>query len=345
MYGKIFESIYYGSLHGDWQTMVVFQQLIVLADRDGVVDRTPAAISAVTGIPQEIIEAGIQKLEQPDPMSRTPGDNGRRLRLLDSHRTWGWEIVNHAYYRDLSSAEDRRAKDREKKRKQRENARSQQSVPMLSPPCPHLSPMSPHTEEDADAHTEAKADADFNKKDSASAESLITGKPVSEGVGVQDFFDRWNRFADKTPKLTVCRKLTDKRRSKIRSRLNETGWFEDFKEAVCALPLGGDGWQPGLDWLIRNEHNIYLIMEGAFDFRNRDDPAAQKLAAQRRKAAFNQREAEEKCRTEQMKQELDGRQKAIANISPAPNGNAEEIAAVSLLFGTDEDSFASGVEN
>ena len=200
-----------------------------------------------------------------------------------------------------------------------------------------------HTDTDTDTDTDTKAD--FNKKDSASAESLITGKPVSEGVGIQDFFDRWNRFADKTPKLTGCRKLTDKRRAKIRSRLNDAGWFEDFKEAVCALPLGGDGWQPGLDWLIRNEHNIYLIMEGAFDFRNRDDPAAQKLAAQRRKSAFNQREAEERCRTEQLKQELDGRQKAIANISPAQNGNAEELAAVSLLFGTDEGSFVSGVED
>jgi hypothetical protein len=45
MYGKIFESIYDGSLYGDWKAIAVLQQLIVLADEHGVVDMTPQAIS------------------------------------------------------------------------------------------------------------------------------------------------------------------------------------------------------------------------------------------------------------------------------------------------------------
>ena len=151
MYGKIFESIYHGSLHGDWETMVVFQQLIVLADQDGRVDMTAAAIASVTSMPVRMIEAGIIKLMEPDPMSRTQRDNGRRLRFLDDHREWGWQIVNHEYYRNLTSVEDRRRKEREKKRAQREKEKAKRLASLGVPTCP---PMSPHTDTDTDTDTE-----------------------------------------------------------------------------------------------------------------------------------------------------------------------------------------------
>ena len=48
MYGKIFEQIYDSSVCEDWQAMITFQQLIVLADADGVVDMTAKSISRRT---------------------------------------------------------------------------------------------------------------------------------------------------------------------------------------------------------------------------------------------------------------------------------------------------------
>lgn len=119
MYGKIFEQMYDSSIAEDWQVMVVFQQLIVLADPEGVVDRTPSAISRRTNIPQDIIERAIDSLSQPDPSSRSDDEGGRRVVLLDEHRNWGWRIVNHKYYRDLASAAEKRAADRDRKRDQR----------------------------------------------------------------------------------------------------------------------------------------------------------------------------------------------------------------------------------
>ena len=38
MYGKIFHSIYDGTLAEDWRAPITFQQLIVLCDADGIVD-------------------------------------------------------------------------------------------------------------------------------------------------------------------------------------------------------------------------------------------------------------------------------------------------------------------
>lgn len=124
MFGKIFESIYDGSLHGDWKSMVVFQQLIVLSDCDGVVDVTPRALAARTGIPLEIIKHGLQALEQPDTESRSSEMEGRRIVKLDDHRSWGWRIVNHSQYRDTVSKSDARTKAAERKRRQRERERN-----------------------------------------------------------------------------------------------------------------------------------------------------------------------------------------------------------------------------
>jgi hypothetical protein len=120
MYGKLFASMYEGTLYGNWQALVTFQQMIVLCDRDGVVDMTPQAIAARTSIPLKIIQAGIALLEQPDPYSRTPDNEGRRIELLDTHRPWGWRITNYVKYRNLVDAETVREQNRERQRKKRE---------------------------------------------------------------------------------------------------------------------------------------------------------------------------------------------------------------------------------
>lgn len=115
MYGKIFESMYDGSLAtvGPWQALVTFQQMIVLADRWGVVDMTAESLSRRTTIPLDIITPGIAALEQPDSHSRDPGLDGRRIVRLRENTAWGWRIVNHAKYRALRTAEERRAYQRE----------------------------------------------------------------------------------------------------------------------------------------------------------------------------------------------------------------------------------------
>lgn len=124
MYGKIFDSIYDGTLAEDWRALITFQQMIVLCDADGVIDMTAHAISRRTGIPIEHIEAGIKVLENPDPYSRTPGDDGRRIMRIDAHRPWGWYIVNHNKYKNLQDSDTVRAQTRERVRKHRESQKT-----------------------------------------------------------------------------------------------------------------------------------------------------------------------------------------------------------------------------
>lgn len=108
MYGKIFESMYDGSMYGRWEAIVTLQQMIVLAEKDGTLDMTPEALSARTSIPLAIIQAGLSELEQPDGKSRTPTADGRRIVRLNAQREWGWRIVNYRKYRAIRTAEERR---------------------------------------------------------------------------------------------------------------------------------------------------------------------------------------------------------------------------------------------
>lgn len=121
MYGKIFSTIYDGTLYGHWQALVTFQQMIVLCDADGTIDMTPQALAARTGIPLDVIAEGIKFLERPDPDSRSPDAEGCRIERLDSHRTWGWHLVNHTKYKFMADAETIRAQNRERQRIHREN--------------------------------------------------------------------------------------------------------------------------------------------------------------------------------------------------------------------------------
>ena len=114
IYGKVFDTIYDGTLYGHWEAIVTLQQMIVLSSADGVVDMTPQTISARTSIPIDIITKGVKVLSEPDQFSRTPGNEGRRIVLLDDHRPWGWRLVNHGKYRALRDMAAKRAADRDR---------------------------------------------------------------------------------------------------------------------------------------------------------------------------------------------------------------------------------------
>ena len=110
MYGKLFSQMYDGTLatKGPWEALVTFQQLIILADKRGIVDMTVEAIARRTTIPLQFIQKGIAALLEPDPESRSPDEEGRRITRLSDSREWGWQIVNYDHYRKIRSAEERR---------------------------------------------------------------------------------------------------------------------------------------------------------------------------------------------------------------------------------------------
>lgn len=203
-FGKLFNSMYDGSLatHGSWQAVVTMQQFIGLADADGVVDMTAEAISRRTTIPLEIIQLGIPILEAPDPYSRSPLEDGRRIVLLDPLRPWGWRMVNHEYYRNLRTKADKADLNRKNylERKRRAEATAAQSDRSQTA----------NSENSYSAHTEAEAEAEADtplagaREESPDVENSAprvenSGSVVltdREAADVRDIARRWTLAAN-----------------------------------------------------------------------------------------------------------------------------------------------------
>lgn len=120
MYAKIFQKIFDSSIAEDWQLRVVFQDMLILSNRDGIVDMTHESIARRTNVPLGLVRECIKRLESPDPKSHTPEDEGRRLERLEPHRDWGWRIINFDRYRAIKNSEELRQQTKERVRRWRE---------------------------------------------------------------------------------------------------------------------------------------------------------------------------------------------------------------------------------
>lgn len=131
MYGKIFESIYKGSLMTDGGFMAVytFITMIVNCDKDGVVDMSEKALGKLMGLPNEMViwdmyRGALTLLESEDEGSNLPAEGGRRIIpmgvLTNGESNRGWWIVNHEYYKKLGGKHDQKEKTRERVRRFRE---------------------------------------------------------------------------------------------------------------------------------------------------------------------------------------------------------------------------------
>jgi len=116
-YAKVFDSIWEGSMRGRADPLFVFVNLLTHSDENGIVDRHWKAIIDETGLPEQRVRDALEYLESPDPDSKTPIEEGRRIVRLDPNRTWGWRIVNHAKYRELCT----KSQNAERQRRFRES--------------------------------------------------------------------------------------------------------------------------------------------------------------------------------------------------------------------------------
>jgi hypothetical protein len=110
-YTKLFQSLVTSSI---WQesdeTRIVWITILALTDRDGKVDASIPGLANVAKVSLEKTVEAINKLEGPDPYSRSPEYNGRRIEKCDG----GWVVLNHSKYRDRMTERDRREYQRVK---------------------------------------------------------------------------------------------------------------------------------------------------------------------------------------------------------------------------------------
>ena len=110
-YTKLFTSILDSTVWQEsLQAKVVWVTLMAMADRDGKVEASIPGLAKRAGVSLGECEEALQKFMAPDAYSRTREHDGRRLEAVAG----GFVLLNHAKYRAMMSAEDRREYQRVK---------------------------------------------------------------------------------------------------------------------------------------------------------------------------------------------------------------------------------------
>ena len=78
-------------------TRICFLAMIQMADKHGWVKETPGTLAEFAALPIEAVTAALETLGQPDPQSRTPDADGRRV--VPGPDGEGWVVVNYESYR------------------------------------------------------------------------------------------------------------------------------------------------------------------------------------------------------------------------------------------------------
>lgn len=125
-YTPLFDSVFTGSLFGQYPDSAAWCFFLALCDSKGEVDRTPEYIAGVTGMPLQDLLGCIERFLKPDPRSRSQLEQGRRLVPIDPARDWGWRLVNVSTYRERARDGQRVADGRHAERVARWRAKQRE---------------------------------------------------------------------------------------------------------------------------------------------------------------------------------------------------------------------------
>ena len=115
-YTKLFNSIITSTIWSeDDKTRIIWITMLAMSDKNGEVHASIPGLARVASMSIDEAERAIGKLMSPDPYSRTPDNEGRRIAKIDG----GWELLNHAKYRLMASREDEKAATAERVRRHR----------------------------------------------------------------------------------------------------------------------------------------------------------------------------------------------------------------------------------
>lgn len=157
---KIFEGMLGSTVWlEDSDTRVVWLTLLLRADRDGIVEGSIPGLAHQARVSLANCAAALQKFLAPDEFSRTKDHEGRRIREVPG----GWEILNHALYRDKASPEEFRAKAAERQRRRRKLlSQKRDDVTLSNASSRGVALSNDIAEADTEAETDTKAEADLS---------------------------------------------------------------------------------------------------------------------------------------------------------------------------------------
>lgn len=209
-------------MRGQPDMILVFINILCHTNQDGICDRHWRAIVDETGLPEDRVRAAIAELESPDEESRTPVDEGRRLKRLDDCRTWGWQVVNFEKYRSLHSAEGYREYMRDYMRKSREkpdvNNMLKQNIKSSVSVSASVSASSPEG-----GCKGGKTYKQWDEADLAASVNEANAEGILDGNQVKRFIEYWSEpMASGRPRMSAQKAWDTKRRLRTWADRNES---------------------------------------------------------------------------------------------------------------------------
>lgn len=131
-YTKLFSDIVDSSIWDeDAETCKVWVTLLALSDASGYVRGSAGWLAGKAKVSVQHCEFSLNKFKNPDPRSRTPDNDGRRIEQLED----GWLILNYISFRERLSSDPKAAATRARVQKHREQQalRNKKSVTTESP--------------------------------------------------------------------------------------------------------------------------------------------------------------------------------------------------------------------
>jgi len=214
---KLFNSIVTSSIwEEDNDTRIVWITMLAMADKDGQVIAALPRFAKLANVDVNKCQQAITKLSNPDPDSRTPDNDGRRIKKIQG----GWLILNHWIYREKGRALDRREYLRQKKREERARKRAAAGKTEDVNNCQHSQPI-------ADTDTDTDTDKPpISPKGDKGKDSPVSGRQKITPE-IQQVFDTWNQHAGKSVNKPNGRGTTDRIAWKAHKKLG--------KEKVAAI--------------------------------------------------------------------------------------------------------------
>ncbi len=185
-YTKLFNSIVTSTIWTeDDKTRIVWITMLAMSDQNGEVHASVPGLARVAGVTLTDCELALSKLLGPDPYSRTPDNEGRRIAPIDG----GWELLNHRKYRAMASREDE--KKANAVRQERFRARHAPVTDSNAPITPHNGHITENVHiADTDSDSDSKADTENKPKP----------KPKQSPAAPEGFDEFWQAYPRKTAK-------------------------------------------------------------------------------------------------------------------------------------------------
>jgi hypothetical protein len=116
-YTKLFSSILDSTIwQEDAETRVVWITMLAMSDQHGEVPSSIPGLAKRAGVALAVCEKALLKFLSPDPYSRTPDFEGRRIEKMDG----GWRLLNYLKYRERATHEDQRRLNADRQRRFKE---------------------------------------------------------------------------------------------------------------------------------------------------------------------------------------------------------------------------------